>query len=196
MEIEEVKDKILEGGHGGDKWIAVYIAILAVLLAIAHLGGANAMKDAIDANISAANSYAFFQAKSIRETSYRLAAEQLKTALVGQTGLGEEARQHLEAKIADYLQKAESYESDPASGEGKKELLEKARSLETVRDFRQRQDRYFDYAEALLQIAIVLASIGIVTGMRGVHWLSLAMAAGGAALMLDAFTMIAVLPFL
>jgi hypothetical protein len=193
MEIDEVKDKILEGG-GDNKWVAIYISILAVFLAVAHLGGAHAMKDAIDANISVANTYEFFQAKSIRETSYRLAAEQLKTALQMQAGLSDAARQHLEAKIGEYLGKAESYESDPATGEGKKELQEKARGFERQRDYRQRQDRYFDYAEALLQIAIVLASIGIVTGFRGVQGLSLAMAAVGAALMLDAFTMLIVLP--
>ena len=68
--------------------------------------------------------------------------------------------------------------------------------FEVLRDYRQRQDRYFDYAEALLQIAIVLASISIVTGRNGVRWLSLAMATVGAVLMLDAFTMLAALPFL
>jgi hypothetical protein len=196
MEIDELKDKILEAGPASDKWVAVYIAILAVILAIAHLGGAHAMKDAIDANISVANTYGFFQAKSIRETNYRLTAEQLKLALLAEPGLGDAAHQQIEAKIGDYLRKAESYESDPASGEGKLELQAKAHGFEVLRDYRQRQDRYFDYAEALLQIAIVLASISIVTGRNGVRWLSLAMATVGAVLMLDAFTMLAALPFL
>ena len=53
---------------------ALTISILAMVLAIASLGGSNAMKEATQENILAANAYAFYQAKNIRQTSFKLAA--------------------------------------------------------------------------------------------------------------------------
>ena len=55
-----------------NKWVGVYIGVLAVLLAICNVGGANATKDATHSNIAAANTWAFFQAKNIRRNSLGL----------------------------------------------------------------------------------------------------------------------------
>jgi hypothetical protein len=62
---------------------AVSIAILAMLLAITGLGGANAGKEATNNNIYAANHYAFYQAKNIRQTDYNLAADAIELASCG-----------------------------------------------------------------------------------------------------------------
>ena len=48
-----------------------------------------------------------------------------------------------------------------ATREGKKELLNRAKEHEKTRDHAMRQDPWFDYAEGLLQIAIVLLSVSI-----------------------------------
>ena len=55
-----------DGKDERSKWVGVYIGVLAVLLAICNVGGANATKDATHSNIAAANTWAFFQAKNIR----------------------------------------------------------------------------------------------------------------------------------
>lgn len=52
-----------------NRWTAVYISILAVLLAVAALGGSNASKDMVNSNILATNYWAFFQAKNVRQTA-------------------------------------------------------------------------------------------------------------------------------
>ena len=123
-------------------------------------------------------------------------ASPASTAASEPQSLADTARKPIEQRIERYRQRVEEYESDPKTGEGKKELLQKARDFEVLRDTRQRQDRYFDYAEALLQIAIVLASVSIVTGMLGVRLLSYAMAGIGVVLLFDAFTLSFAIPFL
>ena len=77
---------------------AVGIAILAMLLAITGLGGANAGKEATNNNIYAANQYAFYQAKNIRQTDYNLAADAIELAFLQDGSLAREARAALKAK--------------------------------------------------------------------------------------------------
>ena len=54
--------------------------------------------------------------------------------------------------------------SDAERGEGLDELFAKGRRLEAQRDEALRRGPYFDYGQALLQIAIVLASVAIISG--------------------------------
>src|SRR5262245_16143786 len=62
--------------------VSLLIAIEAVLLTIASLGGSNAAKTMINANIQASDTWAFYQAKNIRQTGYALAADELESTLL------------------------------------------------------------------------------------------------------------------
>ncbi len=148
---------------------AVVIAFFAMCLAITGLGGANAAKEAFNNNILASNFFSFFQAKNIRQTSYQLAADELELAWLNNPALPAEARKAMQAKVDSYRKTIARYESEPDTREGKKELLQRAREHEALRDRALKQDPYFDYAEALLQIAIVLISVAIVAS---VPWLA------------------------
>lgn len=175
---------------------AVGIAILAMLLAITGLGGANAAKEATNNNIYAANLYAFFQAKNIRQTDFSLAADAIELAFLQQPALTVEAKAALKSKAEAYRKTAARYESEPETNEGKKELIARARAHEAKRDHALKQDPYFDYAEALLQIAIVLISVSIVATLP---WLAIAGGAVGLVgtlLMINGFTLAVELPFL
>lgn len=118
----------------------------------------------------------------------------MELAWLNEPTLPEQAREHLRAKLEDYRKTIERYESEPETGEGKKELLTKAREHEANRDKALRQDPYFDYAEAPLQIAIVLVSVSIVADQR---WLTL-VAGGlggiGLVLMLNGFLLFMTIP--
>ena len=57
--------------------------------------------------------------------------------------------------------KIDRYESDPASNEGKKELMAKARKLEDERAVAKQRSPWYTYAGSLLQIAIVLLTASI-----------------------------------
>lgn len=199
VDIGELREKI-EGeskpASRRDRWIAVYISVLAVCLAVVGLGGSNATKEMINNNVAAADAYAFYQAKNIRQTSIRLAADQLQVTLATRTDLTEAARKDIEAMIKRYRETADRYESEPATGDGKKELAEKAKRYVHERDKAQQKDPYFDYSQALFQIAIVLASVCIVTGLMGLLYLSYGLSFFGILLMINGFTLAVHIPFL
>jgi hypothetical protein len=147
-----------------DRLIAVYIGVLAVLLAVAGVGGGNAMKDATARNIEAANIWAFFQAKNIRRHELRLQIAEFEVMLASQPDMPPSARTLVDEKVNKYRADEARLTSEPDTGEGVEELKVRARSLETQRDRAMVKDPYFDYGQALLQIAIVLASVAIITG--------------------------------
>ena len=60
MSMDEVIDRLRTDTDELKKWVGVYVGVLAVLLAICSVGGANAAKDATRANIEAANTWAFY----------------------------------------------------------------------------------------------------------------------------------------
>ncbi len=162
--IEETEDS------AGKNRTALTISILAMVLAVASLGGSNAGKDITQENILAANSYAFYQAKSIRQTSLKIAAADLELQMLREPAMPAAAKEAMQKKIEDYKKTIERYESEPETQEGKKELLMVAKEHEAVRDHAMRQDPWFDYAEGALQIAIVLLSVSIVAGLPVLFW--------------------------
>ena len=178
-----------------DKWIGVYIGVLAVMLAICGLGGGNATKDSTLKNIEASNTWGFFQAKNARRQSLRLQTDQLELLLETAPGMPEEARRHLTAKIAEYKAQEKKLTSDVEKNEGLDELFAKGKALEAERDKAMRRDPYFDYGQALLQIAIVLASVAIVSGGNAVLIGSAILGVLGALATFGGFTLAFPLPF-
>jgi hypothetical protein len=172
MDAQETAELIEQSGHGNKQQnrSALTISILAMILAIASLGGSNAMKEATQENILAANAYAFYQAKNIRQTTYKLAANDLELQLAREPNMNAAAKAMFEKKIEDYKNTAARYESEPETKEGKKELMVRAKEHEAIRDNAMRQDPWFDYAEGALQIAIVLLSVSIVAGIPALYW--------------------------
>ncbi|MEI6558839.1 MAG: DUF4337 domain-containing protein [Rhodospirillaceae bacterium] len=195
-DVTDTLDELEESATDGRtrQWVAIFISSLAVILAITSMGGGNATKDMMNANIVVNDTYAFYQAKNIRQNEVRLAADQLK-ALKGSTNwLPSETSRWIDERVKAYAATAEKYESDPKSGEGKVELLARARQYEAIRDHAAAQDPFFDYAEALIQIAIVLASASLVGGRRWVLYLAYIFAGIGVLLTINAFTLLVALP--
>ena len=64
--------------HGGNKGVALLISVLALVLAFSETLGKGAQTGALSYNIEASNLWAFFQAKTIRQTVLRTAAEELE----------------------------------------------------------------------------------------------------------------------
>lgn len=200
MEAADAADAIREAGegHAADERLrrraAVIIGVLAMLLAITSLGGQNATKETINSNIQASDTYAFYQAKNIRQTNYQLAADELEALLLASQTLPSEVRATIQGRIDRYKVTIARYKSDPATGEGMQELLVKAREFEQRRDRAQRQDPNFDYAAALFQIAIVLGSVSIVATSRSLLGVSAILGAVGVVLMLNGYFLFANLP--
>jgi hypothetical protein len=191
---EAVGDKDQKDDH--NKWVGVYIGVLAVLLAICNVGGANATKEATHANIAAANTWAFFQAKNIRRNSIGLAADDLELMLAAQPAMPADAKKKFDEKIKSYRAQYQALTTDPAKQEGLDELFVKGKLLEMERDVALRKDPYFDWGQALLQIAIVLASVHLIVGNLSLLGLSGGLGALGVLLMINGFALIVRLPFL
>jgi hypothetical protein len=181
-------------GKQRERLIAVYIAILAVALSICSVGGGNATKDATARNAS--NAWAFFQAKNIRRNDVRIEIGDLELRLATESTLSDAAKTAIEDKLKQYREQEAHLTSEPETGEGVKELMAKGKALETQRDRAMRKDPYFDYGQALLQIAIVLASVAIITGGSILLVLSAVLAAGGLISMLNGFMLLYSLPFI
>ena len=181
---------------------ALLISILAMLLAVGSLGGGNATDDMVYGNIKASDTWAFYQAKNVRQTEYRVAADQLQLQLADPT-ISPEARHAAEAQLAKYKETIARYddEPDPAApgdslrGEGKKQLAAQARSYESIRDRASDQDGNFDYSEVFMQLAIVLGSVSILATSRKVLTVAVVLGAIGAVLMINGDFLLFPLPF-
>jgi hypothetical protein len=162
MEAHETTELIEHGHEKSKNRTALLISCLAMVLAIASLGGSNATKEAAHENILAANTYSFYQAKTIRQQALKIAISDLELKLASDPKMLPQIKELFTKKIEEYQKTIARYESEPETNEGKKELLVKAKDHEAIRDHALLQDPWFDYAEGLLQIAIVLLSVSII----------------------------------
>lgn len=196
MALDDVVDRLSQDKDSLNKWVGVYVGMLAVLLAICNVGGANATKDAMRAHIEAANTWAFFQSKNIRRNTTAIAADDLELLQAALPSMPEDVRKRFADKIAAYRVQVEHLTKDPDRKEGLDELFARGKSLEAERDVAFKKDPYFDWSQALLQIAIVLASVHLIVGNLWLLGMSGALGAGGILLMLNGFTLLVNLPFL
>jgi hypothetical protein len=167
-----------EHGHGGNgglgdsrnKKIALVIAILALFLAFSETLGKSAQTSAISSNVEASNLWAFFQAKTIRITTLRTAADMFKVSAAGAGGtpIAESMTRQTEA----WLKTAARYEDEADPPEGRKQLVARAKAAEHTRDTAMARYHHYEVASALLQIGIVLASAAVITGMIALCWIA------------------------
>lgn len=164
----------MSGAHGhieaSNKNVALLIAILAVVLAFSETLGKGAQTSALSANIEAANLWSFFQAKTIRMTVLRTAGESLELELA--KAPPSQVKDGIEKRIAEWKKTAARYDTEPETGEGRKELAARAKKAEESRDRSLAAYHQYEIASAAVQIAIVLASAEVITGVAALVWLS------------------------
>ena len=184
-ELEEVNEKTFT------KRVALVTAMFAVMLAITSLGGNKTMKEMLLSAQEASNQWAYYQAKVIREHLYRSQSLLLEAQLIERGSVMKpEAREQIQA-----LMKKAADESTRFAAE-KKDVEQEARKFEHERNTYQSKDPYFEFAEVLLQISIVLASIAILSSSRPVFYFSLVSALLGSILSVNGFLLFFRFPFL
>jgi Domain of unknown function (DUF4337) len=159
-----------EHASSENRKIALLIAVIALFLALSETLGKGAQTEAISKNVEASNLWAFFQAKSIRRTVVQAASDQAKLSLG--TVADDAAKAALQKQIEDWQKTAARYRSEPETGEGTEQLSERARHAEEERDLAAAKYHHFELASAAFQIAIVLASATIITGIIALAWIS------------------------
>src|SRR3954453_8114017 len=113
------------GGSGGSKGIGLLRRFFALVLAFSETLGKSAQTAALAYNIEASNLWAFFQAKTIRQTVLRTAAEEVET------GNTSEAQKK---QVAKWKETAQRYQSEPETNEGRDQLAARAKGAEKKRD--------------------------------------------------------------
>lgn len=166
-----------EHAAGSNKKIALLIAVIALFLALSEMLGKGAQTESISLNVETANLWAFFQAKSIRSTTLQAAAEGLEAQSDAMTDPA--AKAAATKRIDAWRKTTARYEDDPETGEGRKQLSERAKHTEMERDLAMAKYHHFEIASAAFQIAIVLASATIITSMITLAWVSGALAIAG-----------------
>ncbi|HEX8573502.1 MAG TPA: DUF4337 domain-containing protein [Allosphingosinicella sp.] len=183
-----------EAAEGFRNRAALLIAVLAAVLAVGGLGGGNATDDMVGNNIKASDTWAFYQAKNVRQTMYEIEADKLKASLAAGTIAAPE-RPAAEARLKAYEATIARYDSepdgaDPTRGEGKKELSARAKAYEAAFEEASERDNNFDLAEVALQLALVLGSVAILAVNRWILGLSLALGVAGSLLTLNGFLLL------
>jgi hypothetical protein len=153
-----------------NKGIALLIAVLALFLAFSETLGKSAQTAALSDNVEASNLWAFFQAKTIRMTTLRTAAEQVQIAADSNTD--PTTKTAMVKTIDTWKKTAARYDDEPETGEGRKQLTVRAQEAEHKRDLSLARYHHYEFASAAFQIGIVLASATIITGMIVLAWLS------------------------
>jgi hypothetical protein len=171
------------------KRAGILIAGLAALLAITALGNEHASRHIITSNIEATDTFAFFQAKNIRQTSNLLAADTLQS-LLEVTDPSASERVAIQERIDDYRATAARYESEPETGEGKQELLARAATLVDQLHHAEAQSPNFIFALALFQMGIVVASVAVITLSRTMLLAAVGLGTIAAILMLNGFFLV------
>jgi hypothetical protein len=199
-EISHAEEGHGKGGgvvEGRNKAIALFIAVLALCLAFSETLGKSAQTAAISFNVEASNLWAFYQAKTIRQTTLQAATELLKVEQMrtGEPASADLLRKAVSDRIDTWTKTAARYDTEPREreprkavdlnppyGEGRRELMALAVAAEAKRDTAMEKYHHYEVASAAFQIGIVLASAAVITGMLMLAWLG-----GGLALIGVAF---------
>ena len=180
-----------EHGHGGgrgtwlgqstNKKIALLISVIALFLALAEMFGKSSQTEGISLNIKASDAWNFFQAKTIRQTTLRTAAQALT---IEAASVADATRKAALLKQADdWMKTVARYESDPAEKDGRKELRALAEKYEHERDVHLSRYHHYEFASAAYQIGIVLASAAVITGMMALVYAAAGLGLVGLAFM-------------
>jgi Domain of unknown function (DUF4337) len=133
--------------------VAVTLSILAVLVAIATLLGHRGSTEELILQTKASDQWALFQAKNIRLHEMRSVADMLGT-------FSPVDKEKAEALRERYLKEAERYEKE------KDEASEQAKELEKERELVSRKTDRYEAGEVILEIALIICSLTLLTKKR------------------------------
>jgi hypothetical protein len=157
----EIEIHSSHGEHGNNPLVlpvSMTISILAVLVAISTLFGHRAHTEEGLVNAQAIDQWAYYQAKNIRLHEVQAMVDLLGTV----TTLDKEKTELLREK---YQKEVERYESD------KDDISEKAKEFEKELEVQRKHANFFDASEGILEIALVICSLTLLTNQK-VFWIA------------------------
>ncbi|HEX6496163.1 MAG TPA: DUF4337 domain-containing protein [Acidobacteriaceae bacterium] len=163
-EFEHAHENLEHAAHGHShgeskvKPTAIIIAVMAAALAITEFAAKDAQITYLSNHIAASDTWAQYQAKSVRRSILSSEADMLDNLP------GSAANATLQKQIAGVRANAERMRSEPGA-DGMEQLSERAHEQEHLRDHAEHRSHVLEIASGGLQIAIVLASISVVVNM-------------------------------
>jgi hypothetical protein len=160
--MERAQETIEEHAHHAEpraRGVAILVSILAAVMALSEIGGKAAQNAYLTHHVALSNDWAFYQAKNLRSVVRTSEADLLAS-------LPNAADAAIQARIKDAKDYAARMRDDPEGGEGMKQLAVTAQAEEVERDVAEERYHNYEYAVGALEIAIVLASVSVVTRMR------------------------------
>lgn len=174
---------------------SIAAGLFAIILAITHLGGADQSKRGLMLSIKANDTWAWSQAKGARMHDAQNFATTMATLLEASPSISQALRNRATSEIAKAEEDARRYESDPSSGQGRQELARTAAKLEAARDKAFEHQDVFEFAETLLQVAVVLSGLSAVALSRTLLGIATGFGLLGALLAIDGFFLGVPLPW-
>lgn len=146
-----------EGASKSLKHVSFTMSVLAVLVAIVTVLGHRTHTEAVLMQARASDQWNFYQAKKIRQNDTQLSADVLSSM-----STANDAR--VRGTLAGYEAHLAKWKKDLDVGQ------EAARGFEEKVEVAERKAARFDLSEAMLEIALVVTSITLLTRLR-VYWL-------------------------
>jgi hypothetical protein len=188
----EIIQEAAEERHETDERLrnqaAIWVAVLAVLLAISSFNTASRVREVINTNIHANSNETLFHLKNLEQRSNELQADELRISLsVDKKLLQPAAQAQVQKEIGNYQAEIGRLESDPESGEGKQQLQESMHRWEAKYHGAEEHLTSFESADVIYQIGIVLCSVCIVLKSRRLLQLGVLFGMTAALLTLNGF---------
>lgn len=159
----------VEHAAHSNRGIALLIAVLALFLALSETLGKSAQTAAISENVRASDTWAFYQAKTIRSSMLQVAAAAMA---IESAASSDPAVKAARDKQIEAWKKESARLDDEPGREGRKQLSEHARQAEEDRDIALARYHHYETSSAAFQIGIVLASATIITGTIALGWIA------------------------
>jgi len=157
-EISELREHAEEGAHHANLApVTMTMAILAVLVAAVSLLGHRAHTEELLSQTQATDQWAYYQAKDIRRHTYELFMDETSVFALQNSD-------QIEKQKEKYSKEIERYREE------QKDLEAEARKAEDEVKLQQRRANRFDLGEVLLEAALVICSITLLTRKR-VFWM-------------------------
>ena len=149
-EIQEFSEKMKEAGEASLKRVSLIISVLAVLVAMVTVLSHREHTEAVLSQARASDRWAEYQGRRVRQAQLTLATDMLSL----QPAINPAA---LQSKLNDYQVRQQRAQEQLT------EDTTEARKLENEVGIAEQRAARFDLGEALLQIAVVLASSTLLT---------------------------------
>jgi hypothetical protein len=173
-EMDEFSKQMREGGESGMRRVSLAISILAVLVAMVTVLGHRTHTEAVLMQTRAADQWNLYQAKKIRQVQIGTAMDLLSL----QPSANDAA---VQSKLAEYNAHLQKWNQEITDEQ------EKAQDLEREVDLSERRADRYDLGEALLEIAVVLSSITLLTRQHAYFMLGIVFGTVGLAAAASAF---------